>query len=223
MPAPTVQPPRQRAERQDSIRNRLALVVVARRVFARAGLGASLECIAAEAGVGIGTLYRHFPTRDDLWEAVLLEPLQHQLDLVERASENPDAWEGLASWIIASCAAEADCDGYVNLMTTRFEGAPRLREIRASIHRRVDALFDRAHDAGAIRHDLVVEDLIFITLANGRIAEVTRDIAPGAWRRNVELFLDSIRPEAHGPLSEPPMKPAQVSRAMLGQRPPPAH
>ncbi|GIF66604.1 TetR family transcriptional regulator [Asanoa ishikariensis] len=205
---------RTRAERSDSVRNRERLLAAARALFATDGLHAPMDRIATTAGVGPGTLYRHFPTRLALWEAVLEEPLQAQLDLVERALANPDRWTGFAGYLLETCAQEAERGGFLNLMTTRFDGAPRLMELRRQIQRRIVELVGRARSEGVIRPDFTTEDLVFITLSNSRVAEVTRDVAPNAWRRNVELFLDSVRPERAHPLSQPPMTPGEVARTV---------
>ncbi|GAA5194018.1 helix-turn-helix domain-containing protein [Rugosimonospora acidiphila] len=196
------------------MRNRDKILDTARELFAAEGLTVPMDRIASAAGVGPGTLYRHFPSRDQLWEAVLEQPLLTQLELAERAVANPDRWAGVADYLMATCALEAERGGYLNLMTTPYDRAPRLLAIRAQIQRRIEELFDSARDSGAIRADFTVEDLIFIMLSNGRVAEVTRAIAPRAWRRNVELFLDSIRPERAHPLSQPAMRPGQVYRTM---------
>src|ERR1700754_3547485 len=135
---------RTRAERSDSVRNRERLLAVARELFAAEGLHAPMDRIASTAGVGPGTLYRHFPTRLALWEAVLDEPLRAQLDLVERAVANPDRWAGFAGYIMETCALEAERGGYLNLMTTRFDGAPRLQATRSQIQRRIEELVNRA-------------------------------------------------------------------------------
>lgn len=204
-----------RAERKDSVRNREALVATARRVLMAEGLNAPMDRIATAAGVGAGTLYRHFPTRLALWEAVLEEPLRQQLALLEEAAAATDRWAGLSGYILASCALEAEQGGFLNLMTARFEGAPALLAIRAQLQDGIVGLITRAREAGVIRADFTPEDLIFIMLSNSKVAEVTRAVAPRAWRRNAELFLDSIRPERAHPLSEPPMRPGQVYRSMM--------
>jgi AcrR family transcriptional regulator len=204
-----------RAERSDSVRNRDKILSAAQALFTAEGLNAPMDKVATAAGVGPGTLYRHFPSRLQLWEAVLEGPLSSQLDLVEQALANPDRWAGVAEYLMATCALEAERGGYLNLMTVRYDGAPRLLALRAQIQRRIGELFNQARDEGAIRADFVVEDLVFITLSNSRVAEVTRTVAPHAWRRNVELFLDSIRPERAHPLSQPAMRPSQVFRSMM--------
>ncbi|MER7894097.1 helix-turn-helix domain-containing protein [Micromonospora sp. NPDC094482] len=204
-----------RAERKDSIRNRERIIEAARELFTGEGLDAPMDRIATVAGVAPGTLYRHFPSRLQLWEATLEPPLRAQLELVERAAANPDRWAGVVEFVMETCALEAERGGYLDLMTTRFDGAPGLVKLRGQIQRRIEELFDRARDEGAVRPDFTVEDLIFITLSNSRVAKVTRTVAPGAWRRNAELFLDAIRPERAHPLTQPPMKPSQVARSMM--------
>jgi AcrR family transcriptional regulator len=204
-----------RAERSDSIHNRQRLIAAAQAVFAAEGLNAPIDKIATVAGVGPGTVYRHFPSRLRLWEAVLEEPLRDHLQVVRRAAANPDRWEGLTDYLWASCALEAEHGGYVNLMNTQFEGAPALLAIRAEIQQAIQDLVRLAREEGAVRGDFTTEDLLFIMLPNARIAEVTKDTAPDAWRRNLELFLDAIRPERAHPLSQPPMTPGQVYRSMI--------
>lgn len=215
---PEGRPARSRAPRKDSLRNRETLIEAARVAFAAEGLNASLDAIAASAGVGAGTLYRHFPSRSDLWGVVLVEPLNEQLRLVEEALRAEDKWAGLSGYIMASCALEADSSGYLNLMTTRFDGSDKLVALRRRIQTLIEELVRQARETGAVRSDFRAEDLVFIMLANSRIAEATREVAPGAWRRNVELFLDGIRPDRATPLTEPPMTPSQVARTMMRPR-----
>jgi hypothetical protein len=153
-----------------------------------------------------------------LWGVVLVEPLNEQLHLVEEALGDEDRWAGLSGYIMASCTLEADSRGYLNLMTTRLDGSDTLVALRRRIQALIEELVRQAREAAAVRSDFMAEDLIFIMLANSRIAEATRDVAPSAWRRNVELFLDGIRPDRATPLTEPPMKPSQVARTMMRPR-----
>jgi len=203
-----------RAERSDSILNRQKLVAAAQAVFAAEGLNAPIDRIATRAGVGPGSVYRHFPTRLRLWEVVLEQPLRAQLELVRNSLADQDRWAGLSGYITSSCAAEAGHGGYLNLMTTRFDGAPELLAIRAEIQRGIEDLVRLARDEGAVRADFTTEDLFFVMASNATIAEATKDVAPDAWRRNVELFLEAIRPERAHPLAQPPMTPGQVYRTM---------
>ncbi|NQX25780.1 TetR/AcrR family transcriptional regulator [Microbacteriaceae bacterium VKM Ac-2854] len=204
-----------RPPRRDAARNRSALIEAGRCAFAQHGLGAALEPIAAEAGVGIATLYRHFPSRTELWEAVLAEPLAQIEALVQRALAVADPWQAFAGYLHEVCAAEASADGMVALMTTRFDGAPGLLATRARIQQGAEQLFQRAQDAGAIRTDASPTDLAFIMLANDRIVERLGTVAPDAWRRALDLALDGLRtPDPH-PLGAAALKPNQIWRALM--------
>ena len=145
---PEDRPARSRAPRSDSLRNREALIEAARVAFAAEGLNASLDAIATSAGVGAGTLYRHFPSRSDLWGVVLVEPLNEQLRLVEEALRDEDKWAGLSGYIMASCALEADSRGYLNLMTTRLDGSDTLVALRRRIQALIEELVRQAREAG---------------------------------------------------------------------------
>lgn len=191
------------------------MIAAGRCAFARDGLGAALEPIAAEAGVGVGTLYRHFPSRVELWEAVLAEPLAEIEALVQRALAVPDPWDGFAGYLHELYAVEASEDGMVALMTTRFDGAPALLAIRARIQDGAERLFERAQEAGAIRADAVVTDLAFVMLAVDRIIEQLDAVAPNTWRRALDLMLDGLRTPQPHPLGAPPLKQNQVWRALM--------
>lgn len=204
-----------RPPRRDAARNRAALIDAGRCAFARDGLSAALEPIAAAAEVGIGTLYRHFPSRTELWEAALAEPLAAVQAIVDRALAVADPWSAFTGYLHEICGLEAGEDGVVALMTTRFDGAPALLEARARIQAGVETLFDRAQHAGAIRPDARSTDVAFIMLANDRIIERLGGVAPDAWRRALDLALDGLRtPEPH-PLGAAALKPNQIWRALM--------
>lgn len=194
-----------RVERRDRARNRERLIEAAKTVFSSTGLHAPLDRIAARAGVGPGTLYRHFPSRAALWSAVLADPLRQHLAAVETALADADPWDGFAGFILAMCGADARPGGYPDLLNTRFDDAPDLRELRVRIQRGVTRIVARAHAAGAIRADVTAEDLYFVIASNAAVATATRGIAPDAWRRNTALYLDAFRPQAATPLPVPPL------------------
>lgn len=208
-----------RSPRKDAVRNRTAIIEAARDAFAERGLGAPLEPIAAAACVGNATLYRHFPQRAALWEAVLREPLQEVLDLVHecQALSGRDAWAGFATFIRRTADIEARREGYSELMTTRFTGAPALLALRAEIQSGVEALFHAAQGAGAIRADAALEDVAVVQLSMARTIEAFGDVAPELHRRWVDLLLDGFRaPGApREPLGGPPLRPNQIWRAVM--------
>jgi AcrR family transcriptional regulator len=110
--------------RRDAQRNRDAIVGAARQVFCDQGLEAPLEEIARRAGVGIGTLYRRFPSRTELLDAVLADALQAHIDLAERALAMEDPWEGFCFYLEETCRLQATDRGLNDAMGMRFP-APR--------------------------------------------------------------------------------------------------
>jgi AcrR family transcriptional regulator len=151
-----------RKPRADSLRNRERLIEAARTVFAAGGPDASLEAVARTAGVGIATLYRHFPTREALFQSVY----RHEVDqLVALAGRLPDQTanpvEALRGWLHAMVRMVATKKGMISALAPA-EGSST--ELYAESTRRlgaaVEGLIGRAMDAGAIRSDLSPEDVI---------------------------------------------------------------
>jgi AcrR family transcriptional regulator len=199
--------------RKDVISNREKIVAAARQVFAREGLGAALEPIAKSAGVGNATLYRHFPTREALWEVVLSDPLLEVLAVVGEALDKADASEGIAHYLTGSLEIESRRGGFAALMTTRYQHAPRLTELRLEIQNGIDTLVARAVVSQAIRSDITETDFAVITTALSTVVQATRSVAPETWRRLLGVILDGLRPIAPTPLAAPPLKRNQVWRA----------
>jgi AcrR family transcriptional regulator len=205
--------PAELSVRKDVLRNRGKIVAAAREIFAREGLGASLEPIAKAAGVGNATLYRHFPTRSALWEAVLADPLREVLAVVDEALRLEDTGDGIAHYLKGTLAIESRRGGFAALMTTRYEDAPFLAELRGAIQQGVDALVTRAVEEKAIRADVTETDFAVIAVALSTVVQATRAVAPDVWQRMLGIVLDGLRPLDARPLPAPPLKPNQVWRA----------
>jgi AcrR family transcriptional regulator len=206
-------PPAPTSPRRDVLQNRQKLLAAAREAFARDGLSAALEPIAKAAGVGNATLYRHFPTREALWEAVLADPLREILAVVERAAAMDDPAAGVDFYLGESLAIEARRGGFTALMTTRYEEARQLAELRRSIQKALDSLIARAVSSGAIRPDVTETDFAMIAIALSAVVKATQPVAPEAWRRMLGIVLDGLRPLRPTPLGAPALKPNQVWRA----------
>jgi len=145
-----------RPQRADARRNFDALLTAAREAFAADGAGASLEDIARRAGVGIGTLYRNFPTRDALVEAVYVE----EVEAVVRAAEDAaslEPWEAVQAWLRRFLL-------YVGTKKALLEGlnkdSPVLLSCRTSLYDAGDPLVRRAQEAGELRPDASIGDVI---------------------------------------------------------------
>ena len=204
-----------RALRKDAQLNREALLIAAADVFAHAGLEAPLEEVARRAGVGIGTLYRHFPTREDLVDSVLTSPLDAHVAVAEESLAYADPWAGLVHYMEASCELVAADRGFAEMMSICLPGSTRAERAKERLYAVVAALVARAHSEGRLRPDVTAEDLFFLTWSHARILEATSTAAPQAWRRHLELFIDGLRAERAHPLSGSPMTRRQVQVAML--------
>lgn len=208
----------ERPPRRDVVRNRQALVDAARSAFTDHGLQAPLEPIAAAAGLGNATLYRHFPTRAALWEAVLAEPMREVLDLVDRCRERSatDPWSGFAMFVRDSADIEARNTGFSELMTTDYRDAAGLLALRIRAQDGIDALFRAAQEAGSIRPDATLADAAVVQLSIATTITTFGRVAPEAYRRWVDLALDALRASdvEREPLRSGPLRGDQIRRAM---------
>jgi AcrR family transcriptional regulator len=202
--------------RRDAQRNRDAIVAAARQLFCDQGLEAPLDEIARRAGVGIATLYRRFPSRVELLDAVLADTLQAHIEVAEQALAMDDLWEGFAFYLEETCRLQASDRGQNDAMGMRFPRTPALEAARRRLYDLGGQLIARAQEAGQLRGDFTHEDLAFVTWANSRILPAVRAAgAPNAWRRHLGFLLDGFRAGQATPLPEPPLAPRQVYRAML--------
>jgi AcrR family transcriptional regulator len=178
-----------RPKRADARRNYDQLVAAAREAFTEADRSASLEEIARRAGVGIGTLYRHFPTRTDLIQAVYVEEVEalarSTADLVD-----DDPWDALVKWLhgfvgyIATKQALAD-----ELFAIADHNAEVFSNCRAALHDAGEPLLGRAQAAGEVRADAQIEDVIRMV---GAIAKMPAT-EPGEVERVLDIALDGLR------------------------------
>ena len=202
-----------RSPRRDRARNRAALLAAARAAFAEHGLAASLQQIARDAGVAIGTLYRHFPTRDDLMLAVFAGKLDRVARTGEQALTDPDPWAGFTRFVETLCALAADDLGFNELTSIDRPARGGAAAVRSNIHQLWQQLLTRAQEAGALRPDLVLGDMFVLLWSQSRIIEATYGVAPQAWRRHLYLMLDAYRAEGARPLPVPPLTGVQMEQA----------
>jgi AcrR family transcriptional regulator len=205
-------PPARRL-RADAARNREAVLCAAREVFAESGLDSPLEEIARRARVGIGTLYRRFPSRQDLVSAALVGKITEYAEAAERSLAAPDPWTGFAGFVQAICALQAGDRGLADLLLITMTPAGEIEAIRDRANRAVIELIDRAKAAGKVRADVTGEDLLLLLIANSSIAAVAGNDAPRALPRFVALMLDAFRAGQTSVLPGPPSS-TQMRRAM---------
>jgi len=207
--------PMQRSLRRDARERRDRLIVAAQAEFAAHGVDASLEKIARDAGVAIGTLYRHFPTRLDLLLAALEPRLQAFLDGAAKALEMGDPWEGFVYYLENLFAVQAGDRGFNDFLSRRFPGNAHTEHIHDVMCQQIENVLIRAQEAGKARPDITQADIVNLIWSNGRIIDATSAKAPTAWRRQLYLMLDAYRAERAHSIPEPPMTDEQLYDAMV--------
>lgn len=206
--------------RRDALRNRRLLRDTAREVFAEGGLDAPLDVIARRAGVGNATLYRHFPTRAALVDEVFRDALAETMEAGERARAAEDAWSALGQYLRTVFAGLAADRGTNDLMTTNLEGVPSLDAVHAHNRGTIDVLIRHGQEQGAIRPDLLTEDLLFSLAALGRAVPALTTAAPDAWLRPLALLLDGVRAvPAADALPAQALTPEQLGTVLLNLGP----
>jgi AcrR family transcriptional regulator len=175
-------------KRADARRNYEKVVAAARDAFAEDGASTSLEAIARRAGVGIGTLYRHFPTRQALLEAVYT----HEVDELCRAagSDEADEWEAFEGWLRRFVSYMATKQALVHELFDYVDReAPLFKGCRTSIFAAGEPLLRRAQDAGVVRPDVELADIIQML---GGIAKIQAS-EPGQIDHILRIALDGLR------------------------------
>lgn len=205
--------------RRDAERNRLAILRSARTVYAQRGLEASLEEVAREAGLGVGTVYRRFPNREALIDALFADGVEEVTRVVEECMAEPRAWDGLRRFMATMLELQARDKGLRDIMLARRAPSPDVDVLRDRIKPGLDALVRRARAQGDLRADLTSTDIGVLEIAALGAAEFTAGVAPEQWRRYLAIMLDGVRArpgEPLEPLSEPPLDDEQLDACMVG-------
>lgn len=181
--------------RADARRNREKILAAARDAFGRSGLECQVEDIARRAGVGVGTVYRHFPTKDALVTALAEAHFERLAAIIEAAlTERGDPWDVFAAaiWRAAEPAAAdiAWCEIVAGDATAAIGGRLRGQERLAAA---TTALIERAQAAGRMRADATVGDVRAIMCGLGHVAAVQRTGVPLDWKRYLKIALDGLR------------------------------
>ena len=196
--------------RVDARRNRARLVTAARELFAARGVDVPTREVARRAGVGVGTLYRHFPERDDLVDAVLEDAFAAFVAMAESALAVPDAWTGFASFLEEALLLHARNRAVREVVETRTHGRERASAMRSRLRPLLAALVRRAQDEGTLRADFTAEDLPLLFWASDRIIDVAGGVAPEIWRRHLGFVLDGLRCDTARALAQPPLTEEQL-------------
>jgi AcrR family transcriptional regulator len=207
--------------RRDAERNRQRIIEVAREAFAEDGLAVTLDEIARRAGVGVGTVYRRFPDKEQLIDALFEERIGEMVAHAEASLRADDAWDGLVSFLEGATEAHAHDRGLKEVALSGVHGLGRVARARELMFPLVSRLVERAQKEGSLRPDVQATDMPLMQLMLGSLSECTRDVDPEVWRRYLGILTDGLRTSREGPTPLAPagLEPEQVQRTMRCWRP----
>jgi AcrR family transcriptional regulator len=191
-----------RVLRADARRNREAVIGAAKKLFADQGLDAQMPDIAKAAKVGVGTVYRHFPTKDDLIAALAVERFERLAEKAREGIEAEDPWEGLCDFIRFAARLQADDRGLCEVMSSRPEVMNR-SALAVGLDKLTDKLVKGAQRSGELRKDLEWQDIPMIACGMGSVTQATMGPGMGRWPRLVEIVIDGLRAPAGTKLPKP--------------------
>jgi AcrR family transcriptional regulator len=190
-------------QRADARRNREAVLEAARELFKEGGNDCPIEGIAKKAGVGVGTVYRHFPNKDALVDALIDARFEHLAGKAEEALEKDDPWEAFVELMRYSAAYQAEDRGLSELMSQR-PARGHESAVKSGLSATTEKLIRKAQRAGQMRKDIVIEDVPTILCGLGGVIGATEGTMPALnWERFLTLLLDGMRAPGHTKLPKP--------------------
>ncbi|WP_426504050.1 TetR/AcrR family transcriptional regulator [Dactylosporangium sp. McL0621] len=184
--------------RADAARNRRLLLAAAADEFAERGLDASVADIARRAGIGKGTVFRHFATKEDLIAAIVLDRVEGLIAAGRRLTDAPDPGAALLEFM--TVAAEQRQQRDLTFLHAANAGNAEVARVHGRLVETVDALVGRARGHGAIRADVTGTDVFLLMCAPNHVAEQVPGAPPDLWRRYLAILFDGLRPEGAHPL-----------------------
>ncbi|MDH6140322.1 AcrR family transcriptional regulator [Kitasatospora sp. GP30] len=191
--------------RADAARNRDLLLAAAAAEFAEHGIDASIADIARRAGVGKGTVFRHFATKDHLLAAIVRSRLDVLATLGESLAGADDPEQALLEFLGVAIEQQQERDlSFLFAAAQTALAEPEVTRARERMFQAAYALVDRARAAGVLRADVTGPDVVLLMCAPGHVAEPLRAGSPELWRRYLGIIFDGLRPEGAHPLPQPP-------------------
>lgn len=189
----TPHPDSERPLRADAARNRAKVLTAARKTFAAEGLGADMADVAARAKVGVGTVYRHFPTKEALLAALAQEHFGELVEIAEGArGEAGSAWDALELMLWRTAEHTAEVHGMCEVLSAKphqADSMPAAARLGALSAQMVEA----ARVEGTIRPDAGADDIPMMMCGFGGVASGQRGGAPMDWRRYMQIMIDGLR------------------------------
>lgn len=202
--------------RADAERNRQAILRAAATVFQRNGTGAPLEEVAREAGVGIATLYRRFPDRESLIEAVFEARMSDYADMCEASARRArtEPWSALSDHVHAVVDAQIADRGFSDALLKPSGASPGFADEHRRAFTATAELVATVVEAGVVRPDFDHFDLYLLTLANSGLQRMARTSRAPAAHRLAALLLEGVRHPAPDPLPAPPRAWRRATRGL---------
>jgi AcrR family transcriptional regulator len=204
----------QRRLRSDAERNRRLVLDAAAEAFAEKGLDVGMADIARRAGVGNATVFRRFPSKDALVQAIFEDRIAEAIAAAEEAAALADPWAALVQCLVRYSELQARDRGFFEATDQVLTEHPELMSHHRRIFDAVGPLVERAKEAGALRDDVTTLDVLGLTKAAVACIPPSSKLRADGWRRSLALILDGLRPGAATPLPVPPITYEEIERAM---------
>jgi AcrR family transcriptional regulator len=204
------------ALRADAQRNLVRVLDAAREVFAEQGIDAPVTEIADRAGVGVGTIFRRFPTKEDLLVAVVEQRTAQLIEAADVALESSDPGAALRRFMETAAAMHISDVCWCDAGGTGLFARDGVRELIDVLVGKMGELLTRAQTAGQVRSDVRALDIPVLLMAVAKSGLMLEDAVPGAWKRYLAIVLDGLRPEAARPLPRRPLSRREFAAAREG-------
>ena len=179
--------------RKDAERNRRRVIEAARELCATRGLEATLNEVAHHAGLGVGTVYRRFPTKELLFEAIFQDGLDQLVALAEAALEVEDSWDGFAWFVMQLTEMTATDRGLREIVFSKTYCGGSVDAARNRLEPVVSAVVERAKRDGYLRPEVSATDMPLCGLMAGAVSEYSGEVCVDLWRRYVAILLQGMR------------------------------
>lgn len=179
--------------RKDAERNRARVLEAARDLFASKGLEPNLNDVAHHAGVGVGTVYRRFASKEELLEAIFEDGLNQLTELAESALRQPDSWQGFVSYVEQMCELLATDRGLREVAFSKGYAGDRVTAAQDRLVPVLKKLVERARIDGHLRPELSSTDMPLFGLLAGTVSEFAGHVDTDLWRRYVAILIDGMR------------------------------
>jgi len=179
--------------RKDAVRNRQRVIDAARDLFATRGLDATLNEVAHHGGIGVGTVYRRFPTKEELFEAIFEDAIDEVAAVADTGLDFDDSWQGFVWFVQEMCQRTATDRGLREILYGQTGCGNRVDAARTRLVPKIAKLVARAQKDGYLRPGISDTDMPILGMLAGTVSEFAGHVDAELWRRYVAIFLDGLR------------------------------